>query len=99
MFQRPGTKYYLSRAVPLLVFQGGWSRFDKFVEKDDCIVLIPAATNGLVQATVHDPKTKQETTITFQTGVEYIITGRCSIWLPEGSKVACAVLAIKREKG
>jgi hypothetical protein len=99
MFQRPGTKYYLSRAVPLLAFPGGRSSFDKFVAKDDCIVLIPVAMNGSVQATVHDPKTKQETAFTFQTGVVYIITGRCSIRLPEGSKVACAGLAIKREKG
>jgi hypothetical protein len=99
MFQRPGTKYYLSRAVPLLAFQGGWSSFDELVAKDDCIVLIPAATDGSVQATVHDPKTKQETTITFEIGFEYIITGRCLIGLLQGSKVACAVLCIKREKG
>jgi hypothetical protein len=98
MFRRPGTKYYLSRAVPLLVFQSGRSTFEKFVAKDDCIVLIPAVTTGSVEATVHDPETEEETTFIFRTNVEYIMTGRCSICLPARSKVVCIVLGIKKEK-
>jgi len=81
------------------VYQSGWSGFDKFVGKDDCVVLIPAATSGSVEATVHDPVTKQETKFTFETNVEYIITGRCKIWIPEGCKVVCVLLGVKREKG
>jgi len=98
MFQRPGTKYYLSRATPLLVLQGGWSNLNNLVTNDDCLVLIPFPLSNPVGATIEVTNGKRET-FTFQTNSEYIIAGKCSIWLPEGSKVTCVALGIKREKG
>jgi hypothetical protein len=98
MFQRPGTKYYLSRAVPLLEFPPGWSNLDTLVAKDDCIVLIPVVISDLVVATIQDAKENRET-FTFQKNFECIISGKCSIWLPQESKVTCVALGIKREIG
>jgi hypothetical protein len=71
---------------------------NKLVTKDNCLVLIPFPLSNPVRATIEDTKGKRET-FTFQTNSEYIIAGKCLIWLLEGSKVTCVALGIKREKG
>lgn len=97
--QLPGKKYYLSRAVRLLVFQSGWSQLNTLVAKDDCVILIPDVISGSGVATIHDPTTQRQTTFEFKKGFEFIITGRCAIWLEQQSKVVCVVLCIGKEKG
>jgi hypothetical protein len=92
------TKYYISRTIRLLVFQSGFSSLDKLGVDDDCIILIPVAITGSGVAKVHDRATERETMFTFETGIELITTGKCSIWLREESKVVCVVLLIRQNK-
>jgi len=98
---RPEKRYYISLGVRLLVFQGGWSNLIELVgenNRDDCIVLIPIVIDGSAEATVHEPTTKRQSTFTFKTDSEFIIAGRCSIWVQAQSKVVCVVLCIGRDK-
>ncbi|PVH70285.1 hypothetical protein DL98DRAFT_661243 [Cadophora sp. DSE1049] len=102
---RPGKTCYLARKVQLLVFQKGQSIFDRLVGKDDCIVLIPVAISGSPMAIVQEPKGTEEskggrkTTLTFKTNSELMISGRCSIVIPDQTKVVCVMLCIGMDKG
>lgn len=93
-FFRDGTKFYLSRAVHLLVFQSGWSSLEKLVAEDDCMILIPVAISGLGASTIRDRTTQREMAVTFEVMNELAIAGRCSIWLPQQSKIVCVVLCV-----
>jgi len=97
-----GKEFYLARKVQLLVFQDGWSNLDKLVGKNDCIVLIPVAISGSPVPTVQEQKGskgERQTTLTFSTNSEVMISGRCSMWIPDETKVVCVVLCIGKDKG
>ena len=108
---RPGKTFYLARKVQLLLFQKGQSIFDRLVGKDDCIVLIPVAISGSPMAIVQEPKGTavshgaeepkdgRRTTFTFKTNSELMISGRCSILIPDQTKVVCVMLCIGMDKG
>lgn len=97
--------------MQLLVFQDGQSKFDRLVGKDDCIVLIPVAISGSPVATVQEPKGTQGSTgieepkggrrtiLTFKTNSELMISGSCSILIPDRTKVVCVMLCIGKDKG
>lgn len=93
-FFRNGSKFYLSRAIHLLVFQSGWSSLEKLVAEDDCMILIPVAISGSCTSTIRDRTTQREITVTFEVMDELAIAGRCSIWLPPQSKIVCVVLCV-----
>jgi len=108
---RPGKTFYLARKVQLLLFQKGQSIFDRLVGNDDCIVLIPVAISGSPMAIVQEPKGTavshgaeepkdgRRTTLTFKTHSELMISGRCSILIPDQTKVVCVMLCIGMDKG
>jgi len=90
----PSTKpnlYYLATSVQFLVFQSGWLNLG-----DECIVLILVAMSGTIEATIEERKSHRRTAITFTTNSEVLITGGCSMWIPDNSKVVCVLLGIGR---
>lgn len=97
---RPEEQFFLSRTVQLLAIQSGESKFDELVDTRHCIVLIPCAVYGSPTVTVTEPESphgKQEiTTVTFEVDSIYMIAGRCSISIPDESKLVCVMLCIRR---
>jgi len=96
----PEKKYYLHHAVQLLVFQfqNGWLNLVELVPKDDCIILIPVTVVGPSGATLYESETKRQMEFTFETNSMFIISGKCSIYIPPESKVVCVVLCMGRDK-
>jgi len=96
---RPGKTLDLSGGVSLLVFQSGWSNLEEIVGKDNCIILIPVVIAGSDEGTLQEQTTDRRTTFKFETNSELMVTARCSIWIPQGSKVVCVVLCAGKDKG
>lgn len=107
----PQKTFYIAREVQLRVFQNGWSDMAQLVGKNDCIVLIPVAISGSAgasgsaetsvsaEAWVQETAGQRKTTLKLSKNSENMIAGRCSIWMPEQTKVVCVVLCISKNKG
>jgi hypothetical protein len=96
----PKERFFLSRTVQLLVLQSGESGFGDLVNRRHCIVLIPCAIYGSPELTIMEPEssdgTKQMITVRLEVDSIYMIPGRCSISLPEGSRHVFVMLCIRR---
>lgn len=57
-------------------------------------MLIPAVMSGTIEATLEERTSHRRRTFTFAQSSEVIITGGCSMWIPENSKVVCVFLGI-----
>lgn len=91
-------KYYLLDQVRLLVLQGGWTNLNELVDNNDCIVLIPVLMASSVKAVVQERVGDRRESLTFMANSEFIIAGRCALWLPKGSKIICVALRIGKDK-
>ncbi len=83
--------------VDLVGFQGE-SNLVEMAGPDVCHILIPIVIEGTREATLEDPETGRQTTITFKEKSELIVSGRVTIWVEPQSKIICIALAIK-DKG
>ena len=93
----PKKKYYLSYGVRLLAFRRGWSNLEELVvNKDDCIILIPAYVIGSATGTLKEGT--RQTTFTCEVGSELVMSGRCSIEIQPESISICVVLTIGKDK-
>jgi hypothetical protein len=97
MIPRPEKTYSLS-SVRLLGFQGAVVELEELGGQDTCVVLIPVLTDGSGKAKVEEPKTGRQEDIIFSTQSIIMVSGRCTLWIQEGSKVVCAMLCIGRDK-
>ncbi|KAJ8068743.1 hypothetical protein OCU04_002440 [Sclerotinia nivalis] len=86
----PLKPYFLSRAVQFVVFQSGWSNLG-----NNCIVLIPVALTGTMNAVIDENTSRRRTTLTFMPNTEVLISGGCSMCIPEKSKVVCVMLGVR----
>ena len=88
----------MSQGVRLLVFQLGWSAIYDLVNKDECIVLIPVEISGSANGHLYDSTTERYEPLTYKTNTVYLISGRTSLYVEQGSKVVCVVLRVGRGK-
>ncbi|KFZ01483.1 hypothetical protein V500_00749 [Pseudogymnoascus sp. VKM F-4518 (FW-2643)] len=91
-------RFYLSDQVRLLVLQWGWTNLNELVPKNDCIVLIPVLMAGSVEVAVQERGSDRRTALTFTANSEFVIAGRCALWLAKGSKIVCVALCIGKNK-
>lgn len=81
----------------LYAFQGLVSVVE-LVGKDDCVLLIPAATSGSSEVTIEDPTKTQQTTIRLDVQSICFIAGRCSIRVEAQSKIISVALGVGKNK-
>ena len=99
----PKEEFTISRTTQLLTIQSGELNFvnEDLVEMKDCIVLIPHAVSGSAKVTVKEPQgshgKQRTTTIIFKVDSIYMISGRCSISVPDDTKLVCVMLCMWRK--
>ncbi|CAD6440078.1 381995f3-698c-4ab0-a727-567ce6aceb10 [Sclerotinia trifoliorum] len=82
--------YFVSRAIQFVVFQSGWSELGS-----NCVALIPVAMTGTMDAVIDENRSRRRTTLTFKLNIEVLISGGCSMCIPEKSKVVCVMLGVR----
>lgn len=83
------------------MLHGGEFDIRQLMGEEDCVGLVPISVNGSCEATIRHisapDKESRSVSITLEMDRVYMMSGKCSVILPDQTSFKCAVFGVWRE--